>query len=105
MFAQRLKQLRTEKKINQIELAREIDVTQGTVGNWETGKRVPDAQMLHKIAEYFSVTIDFLLGYETDDTELVLLARNLSGIPEEDRNNLINAFKDTYNNYLKSKGL
>ncbi|MCL2634711.1 MAG: helix-turn-helix domain-containing protein [Oscillospiraceae bacterium] len=102
MLAQRLKQLRAEKGINQIELAQKMGVTQGTVGKWETEKRVPDVEMLHKLAAYFSVPIDFLLG---PDTGLILLARNLSGIPEKERDELINVFNSTMENYLKNKGI
>jgi len=101
MFAQRLKQLRAEKKLTQIDLARDIEVTQSTVGKWETGARTPDAETLKKIADYFGVSVDYLLG----GSEITILARHLSEVPEEDREQLISTFKNTVDIYLKAKGL
>ena len=62
MFVERLKLLRKFAKISQLELAKELNVAQSTVGMWETGKREPDFETLCKIAIYFDVTSDFLLG-------------------------------------------
>ena len=100
MLAQRLKQLRTDKGINQIQLAEEMSVTQGTVGKWETGKRVPDAQMLRKLAAYFDITVDYLLG---SNSALVLLTRRFSGLPETDKDELINELTDTIDVYLRNR--
>jgi transcriptional regulator with XRE-family HTH domain len=102
MFAQRIKQLRADKNINQIQLAQEMGVSQGTVGKWETERRLPDADMLRKLGNYFDVSTDYLLGRENDD--LVLLSRDLKNIPDEDRRLLINNFQSTIHIYLKSKG-
>ena len=62
MFVERLKLLRKFTKVSQLELAKELNVAQSTVGMWETGKREPDFETLCKIAIYFDVTSDFLLG-------------------------------------------
>jgi transcriptional regulator with XRE-family HTH domain len=104
MFAQRVKTLREREGISQTELARNIEVMQGAIGNWETGKRVPDAQMLQKIANYFNVTVDFLLGNGEESPELILLARDLKKVSPEDRAFLLDNFKNTIDVYLKSKG-
>lgn len=78
-----LRQLRKEHHISQKELARAMSVAQNTVSNWETGKREPDNQTLQKIADFFSVSTDQLLGYRTDppaaepeDEEILVLHRN-----------------------------
>jgi len=105
MFAQKLKQLRADKSINQIQLAQAIGVSQGTVGKWETGMRLPDADMLVKLADYFSVTVDNLLGKDTYAPEVILLARDLKNIPEKDREFLLDNFKNTIDVYFKSKGI
>jgi transcriptional regulator with XRE-family HTH domain len=102
MFAKRLKQLRAERGVNQVELAQAMGVTQGTVGNWETAKREPDSDMLRKLAEYFAVPIDFLLG---GDEELALITRRLAGVPDADRELLINNLNSTIDAYMKSKGI
>ena len=62
MFAERLKTLRKSKKITQIEFASRFNIATGTIGMWETGKRIPDTETLKKIANYFNVTVDYLLG-------------------------------------------
>lgn len=62
MFSERLKELRKVNKITQVELAKEINVTAGAVGLWETGKRLPDIETILKIAKVFNVTSDYLIG-------------------------------------------
>ena len=69
MFRLVLKALRENSKISQAVLAKELGVAQGTVGNWESGSRTPDLDMLVKIAKYFDVTVDHLLGVESGQKE------------------------------------
>ena len=68
MFAQRLRELRKNKNITQIEFARQFNIATGTIGMWETGKRQPDYDTLLSIAKYFDVSIDYLLGKEDKPT-------------------------------------
>lgn len=67
MFAERLKMLRTQKKITQVELAEMLNVSKGTVGMWETGKRQPNYETLDAMTDIFDRRMDFILGY-SDDT-------------------------------------
>lgn len=67
-FGERLRKLRTEKGLSAIEFAEKFKVHRGTVSNWETGKRTPDADTLSKLSTFFDVSIDYLLG-ETDSKE------------------------------------
>lgn len=68
MFSSKLKELRKKNGITQIEFARKMNVANGTVGNWESGTREPDFDMLTKIAEFFGVSVDYLLSNaEIDD--------------------------------------
>lgn len=62
MFNLRLKQLREQFCLSQYAFAKELNVSQSAVGNWEAGKRIPDTEMLCKIADFFNVSIDYLLG-------------------------------------------
>ena len=75
MLPQKLKDLRAVKSISQSTLADVLGVTQQAVAKWETEKAEPDSKTLKKIANYFSVSIDYLLDNETDKTtkELSLL--------------------------------
>lgn len=63
-FGERLKELRLEKGIGQIELAAKIGVSKGIISLWEQGKREPTLSSLVAIADYFSITIDYLIGRE-----------------------------------------
>lgn len=61
-FKDKLKELRIEKKISQAELAKELNVSQRSISSWETGFRQPDFETLEKIAKYFNVSTDYILG-------------------------------------------
>ena len=62
MFGKIVKELRTENRLLQKELAAELGVGRTTVVSWETGQYEPDLETLEKIADYFGVTTDYLLG-------------------------------------------
>ena len=58
----RLKELRKEKKITQLKLSMELNMSQNTISRYETGERQAGYAELIKIADYFDVSIDYLLG-------------------------------------------
>ena len=62
----RLKELREEKKITQKEVAEAIGGTQSNLAKWEKEKIQPAADMIIKLADFFGVSADYLLG-RTDD--------------------------------------
>ena len=64
VFSERLKELRIEKGIGQIELAGAIGVSKGIISLWENGQREPKLSSLMALAEFFSVSIDYLAGRE-----------------------------------------
>lgn len=66
MFADRLKELRNEKNITQVQLAELLGVSNGTVAMWETGKREPNYEMLNKLSEIFDKNIGYIIGYSND---------------------------------------
>ncbi len=57
----RLKELRKSKKISQLKLAMDLNMNQNTISRYETGEREPGINELIKIADYFDVSIDYLL--------------------------------------------
>lgn len=59
-----LKELREEKKLTLVQLATNLNVTKATINRYETGVREPSLDMLLKLAEFFEVSTDFLLGLE-----------------------------------------
>ena len=61
-FGERLKTLRTEFNVGQNQLAKDLEISNASVSYWETGKQIPSAEVIFKIAKYFNVSADFLLG-------------------------------------------
>ena len=55
---------RKDLHLTQDDLARHLGVTKASVSKWETGQSYPDVELLPRIAAYFDVTVDALLGYE-----------------------------------------
>ncbi len=65
MLAKTLKQLRKEKGLTQGELAARFGVTQQAIAKWEAGKALPELETVSRIAAFFGVTVDYLLGGES----------------------------------------
>ncbi|MCD8391430.1 MAG: helix-turn-helix domain-containing protein [Firmicutes bacterium] len=61
MLNERIKRLRKANGLTQVELARGLNVSKQCVSNWENNNILPSIDMLVKIADYFSVTTDYLL--------------------------------------------
>lgn len=57
----RIKQLREEKNIEQKQLARDLQVSQPTISDWETGRKKPSSKSVEMLADYFGVSLDYLL--------------------------------------------
>jgi len=72
-FPERLKQLRKEKGLSQITLAKELGVSGGTVAMWETGKRKPQFEMFDKLCTFFDRSMDYILGASDDDRSFTLI--------------------------------
>lgn len=62
VFGERLKELRQEKQIGQVELSKCLNVSKGIISLWENGLREPSMSSLIVLAEYFDVSIDYLVG-------------------------------------------
>ena len=61
-FKERLKELRTEKGLTQKQIAKELNVSEDSVYNWEKGRSEPSINDLINLAILLDVTIDFLVG-------------------------------------------
>jgi len=61
-IGQRIKALREEKRMTQIDLAKVLKINNSTLSQYETGARIPSDDMKIAIADYFSVSLDYLLG-------------------------------------------
>lgn len=62
LFPERLKALRIEKNITQREIANHLNITDTAYGFYEQGKNYPNMDVLIKLADYFEVSLDYLVG-------------------------------------------
>lgn len=78
----RLRRLRQEKNISQSALANYLGVTQQTVSAYESGDREPDLETLNKMADFFDVSVDYLLGRTDIRNSADKIAQALKDDPE-----------------------
>lgn len=89
MFSKQIKLLRTNKGLTQVEFAKIFNIATGTIAMWETGKRQPDFNTINKLAEYFNVSTDYLLGVEQQPkpkkigVKIPVLGEVQAGVPIE----------------------
>lgn len=87
MIGNKLKELRTSKNLTQEEIAKLLNVAQGSYSNYEKNKREPDYETLKKIATFYKVSIDYLLDYNISKP-------NLSHEEQDIINRLITIFEN-----------
>lgn len=63
-IGQRIREERTSKNISQTELGKIVNTTQDTISLWEKGKSAPNIEDIIKLAEYFELTIEEMIGIE-----------------------------------------
>lgn len=66
IFAERLKVLRQSQNLTLQQLGEKLGATKATIGNLENCNKQPSMTMVIKIAEYFNVSVDYLLGLSDD---------------------------------------
>lgn len=71
MLGSRLTELRKKHKHTQESISKKLKIPRSTYSNYEAGKREPDFDTAERIAEFFDVTVDYLIG-RTDDPKGVL---------------------------------
>lgn len=65
----KISELRKSANMSQFQLAKVLDIATSTLGMYETGKREPSLKVMQRIADYFNVTTDYLLGRPEKQTE------------------------------------
>lgn len=65
MLGDRLKRLRGKR--TQSEVAKSLGITRARYSHYENGRNEPDNEMLQKLADYYQVTVDYLLGYDNEE--------------------------------------
>lgn len=95
MFSNIIKDLRKKEKYTQAELAAKLSVNQTTVSCWETGKATPPPEMLMTLAQFFGVTVDYLMGNapakpeKKKGVQIPVLGEVRAGYPMEAVENII----------------
>ncbi len=57
-----LRLIRKQKKLSQLKVAMDLNISREALSHYENGKRSPDVQMLRALSSYFNVSIDFLIN-------------------------------------------
>lgn len=66
IFGQRLREVRTEKKYTQQDIANLFNVSKMTISSWETNKQEPNIDDITRLCQIFNVSADYLLGLEDE---------------------------------------
>lgn len=101
IFMKRMKELRHKKNISMDELAKILKVSKSRVNMWENNGSVPRSDVLVKIAEYYNVPTDYLLGNNNSsesptNAKLNALQRNLGKLNEEELNKAEDVLKAVF---------
>lgn len=113
-FALRLKELREEKELTQAELGEKLGISRNTIASWESNRRTPELETAKQLADYFNVSIDYLLG-RTDIRKFSLDIENIAAmrskelegyeeLPDDAKKMLQAIVKEYYERFGKKKG-
>jgi transcriptional regulator with XRE-family HTH domain len=72
-----IRQLRKEKNLTQAQLAEAMGVSIGAVSKWELGQSMPEITMLMTLADFFTVSVDTILGYEVASDDLASICKRI----------------------------
>jgi transcriptional regulator with XRE-family HTH domain len=106
----RIKFIRTKKNISQQELADILNVNRSAISLYETNRKSPSRENTYKIATALGVSIDYLLGLQTDPSfqtdnihsETAQLMKRLDNMPSETKQTIINLIDDLLKIHEKS---
>lgn len=100
----RIKELREEKNISQLELAKKLNLTQQSISLYEKGDREPSIDVLKSIANFFNVSLDYLLGksdirnYDEDEKEFrFAFHKETEGMTNEEIKDALRFYKEMKN--------
>ena len=101
-FARILQDLREDRDISRRDLAMVLNISVSTLGMYEQGRREPNIDMLIKIANYFDVSIDFLVGrsFKNENNEMLTEALHVKNQIDK----LPQGYKDIINFMLETQG-
>lgn len=90
ILGKRIKKLRENKKLNQLEFSKILNISNTTLSQYEAGNRTPSDEIKEKVADYFNVSVDYLLGrtqkynFEDEDSKNEKFYNfDVSNLPQE----------------------
>lgn len=96
-----------QKSVSKNKMLTDLKLGKNSFVNWENRGTIPGGETLHKIAEYFNVSTDYLLGTETPeepldetDQQILMLARKSRVLPPEDKEMLMKVLKGSVDAFL-----
>lgn len=112
-FALRLKELREEKELTQAELGEKLGISRNTIASWESNRRTPELETAKQLADFFNVSVDYLLGrtnirkFDLDiDNIAAMRSREMEGyndLTKEEQEFLRNFVREYYERFGKKK--
>lgn len=105
---QKLKELRIERGIQQKDLAAVLGIGANTLSQYENGKREPDNETLVRLADYFGVSVDYLLDHATEaessshnivNMERLIELRKQQNLTQQDMARILGISRQAYSNY------
>ena len=79
MIGDMIQELRKDRNLDQKDLAKLLNVTTGTISNYETGTHSPSYESVIKLADYFDVSVDYLLGHTKLSCSLTKFNKTING--------------------------
>lgn len=86
----RIRELREDRDLRQTDVSAATGIDQRTLSNYETGKTNPDSYAIIKLADFFDVSTDYLLGRYDEHSRTVLRIRNQISKIQEEMNLILN---------------
>jgi transcriptional regulator with XRE-family HTH domain len=109
----RIKQLRLENNLTQEEFGKIFGIVKSTVSMYESNKSTPDDELKKKIAEYFNVSLDWLMGVSDirnpadeiteavkDDPDLRIIERARQKMSPKDRERMMKILKASFEDFF-----
>ena len=90
----RIRDLREDKDLTQSDVAKSTGIDQKTLSNYETGKTNPDSYVIIKLADFFDVSADYLLGRESEDSKKINNIKKRLWDIQKELNSIINDIKN-----------
>lgn len=106
MTLNRIQELRKKFKMQQSELAAIIGVTDKSISSYETGKTNPTLESISKLADFFGVTVDYLLGRDDIGTDIKVIEKQVD-LPADEQELLdyYRSCSSTGKKYILSKAM